>query len=297
MNTDHSKYFRFTKKSRLEKSINSLIGLIEGVSIDKSINHSEISFLKLWISEHEDVKNLHPYNEIIPLLESSISDGILTKEEHDDIIWLCKKLQSHEYFDKVTADLQRLHAVLGGVVADGHISENELIGLANWLEENDHLKTCWPYDEIESLITTVLQDKKIDDSEQDLLKAFFSEFVAVMDDRTITSPVINENQKIVGLCAICPDITFKDSVFCFTGASTKYTRNTLIATVENLGGAVSNNITKKTQYLIIGADGNPCWSYACYGRKVEKAIELRKQGFKIQIIHENDFHDAVIDNG
>lgn len=297
MNTDHSKYLHFTKKSRLEKSINSLLGLIEGVSIDKSINNSEISFLKLWISEHENVKNLHPYNEIIPLLELSISDGILTQEEHEDIIWLCKKLQSHEYFDKVTADLQRLHAVLGGIVADGYISENELSGLASWLEENDHLKTCWPYDEIESLITTVLQDKKIDDSEHELLRTFFAEFVAVMDDRTITSPVINESQKIVGLCAICPEITFKDSTFCFTGASTKYSRNTLIATVENLGGAVSNSITKKTQYLIIGADGNPCWSYACYGRKVEKAIELRKKGFKIQIIHENDFHDAVIDNG
>jgi NAD-dependent DNA ligase len=140
-----------------------------------------------------------------------------------------------------------------------------------------------------------MQDKKIDVEEQKLLKEFFSEFIAIMDDRTITSPIINENQKIVGLCAVCPEIEFDASKFCFTGASTRYTRASLIAIVEKLGGEVTNGINKQVRYLVIGADGNPCWAYACYGRKVEKAVELRKQGVKIQIIHENDFHDAVAD--
>ena len=48
-------------------------------------------------------------------------------------------------------------------------------------------------------------------------------------------------------------------------------------------------------YLVIGAEGNPCWSYACYGRKVERAVELRKEGLRIMIVHERDFHDALVD--
>ena len=54
------------------------------------------------------------------------------------------------------------------------------------------------------------------------------------------------------------------------------------------------NPTKQTDFLIIGADGNPCWAYACYGRKVEKAVHLRKQGSRLLIVHENDFWDAVV---
>lgn len=53
--------------------------------------------------------------------------------------------------------------------------------------------------------------------------------------------------------------------------------------------------SKKVDYLVIGAEGNPCWSYACYGRKVERAVELRKEGLRIMIVHERDFHDALVE--
>jgi NAD-dependent DNA ligase len=140
-----------------------------------------------------------------------------------------------------------------------------------------------------------MKDQKIDPNEQALLRAFFSEFTAVMDDRTITSPVVSEGTNVVGLCAVCPEIEFSASTFCFTGASSRYTRADLAAMVERLGGTFSQNVTKTVNYLIIGADGNPCWSYACYGRKVEKAVALRKSGIHLVLVHENDFHDAVAD--
>lgn len=57
----------------------------------------------------------------------------------------------------------------------------------------------------------------------------------------------------------------------------------------------TNNVSKSTDYLVIGAEGNPCWAYACYGRKVEAAVNLRKEGYRIILVHENDFHDAVAD--
>jgi NAD-dependent DNA ligase len=224
-----------------------------------------------------------------------MSDGMLTKDERDDIVWLCERLRSTEYYDKTTADLQRLHAILGGIVSDGVISEGELRGLSSWLQNHEHLKTCWPYDEIDSLVTAVLADGRIDEQEHKILKDFFSEFIALLDDRTIVSPSIAEAGLIVGLCSVCPDVDFMDSKFCFTGASTRYTRAMLSATVRALGGEVVPSMSAKVKYLVIGADGNPCWAYACYGRKVEKAVELRKSGVRLLIIHENDFHDAVAD--
>lgn len=295
MHKDHREYFKFTARSRLEKSINSLLGLIEGIAVDGSINDSEVGFLNLWLGEHRELQDWHPFNELLPVVEQAISDGVLTEDERQDILWLCEKLRSTDFYDATTADIQRLHAVLGGVAADGVISEAELEGLSTWLSEHEHLRACWPYDEIDSLITAVLSDKIIDEQEQKMLMAFFSEFVAILDDRTITNPHLSEGASVVGLCAVCPEISFSGSSFCFTGTSFKYSRAQFAEVVKNLGGEVVTSVSSKLNYLIIGADGNPCWAYACYGRKVEKAVELRKKGVRLILVHENDFHDAVAD--
>lgn len=303
MHTDHEPYAKFTSKARIEKSLNSLLGLVEGMVIDGAINESEVSFLNLWLKEHSGVRLLHPYSELFPVVQAAIADGVITQDEREDIVWLCEKLRSTQFFDKTTADLQRLHAILGGIASDRRVTEEELRGLSGWLEQHEHLRRCWPYDEVNSLILGVLKDRKIDEQEQAMLRSFFSEFVAVLDDRTINSPVIAESTpqtqeesfNIVGLCAVCPDIAIEGSTFCFTGASSRYSRVTLADTVQKLGGQFAPSLTKTVDYLVIGADGNPCWAYACYGRKVEKAVELRKAGLRILIVHENDFHDAVAD--
>jgi len=273
-----------------------LIGLVEGISIDGSINESEIAFLRLWLQENREVRNQHPFTELMPVVEMAIADGVLTDDERQDILWLCEKLKSTEYFDATTADLQRLHALMAGITSDGTITETELRGLSAWLADHDQLKTCWPYDEVDSLITTVLADGKIDDAEHQLLQNFLGEFVAVLDNRTIVSPKINEKTTLVGLCAVCPEIEFSGSKFCFTGASAKYSRTEFTSLVKRLGGEVVGAVSSTLNYLVIGADGNPCWAYACYGRKVEKAVELRKQGARILLVHEYDFHDAVADH-
>ncbi len=125
--------------------------------------------------------------------------------------------------------------------------------------------------------------------------SFFGEFVSILDNKTIVSPSLLEGLAIVGLCAVCPEITFSDTVFCLTGQSHKYTRCEFEELISSLGGKAANSVSKKVNYLVVGSDGNPCWAYACYGRKVEKAVELRRAGHTIVIVHENDFHDAVLD--
>lgn len=92
-----------------------------------------------------------------------------------------------------------------------------------------------------------------------------------------------------------PEIRFPGSTFCFTGASSKFKRKEFEDLILNLGGEPHKGVTTKLNYLVIGAEGNPCWAFACYGRKVEKAVELRKKGVRVVIVHENDFHDAVLD--
>lgn len=297
MQSNPRDYFKFTSKARLDKAINALIGIVEGISIDGHINTLELDYLNLWLAEHEEVRDQHPFNELVPVVTAAVADGILTEEEHADILWLCERLRSTEYYDSVTADLQRLHAIMGGIVADTRISVEELRALSDWMADHEHLKTCWPFDEVGSLITGVLADKRIDEKEHAMLHAFFGEFTELLDDRTITRAPVLHGKEVVGLCAVDPEISFLDKGFCFTGASSRFTRAEFERIVQRLGGSAHSSPSKKVHYLVIGAEGNPCWAFACYGRKVEKAIELRKAGTRVVLVHELDFHDALADQG
>lgn len=296
MNKDLQPYYFFTSKSRLDKVINSLLGIVEGITVDLKINDDEINYLAQWVKEQDEYQSQHPFNELIPVVSNALKDGMLTQDERDDIVWLCEKLRSTEYFEITTADIQRLHAIMGGIAADGIITVDELSGLSNWLSDHEHLKTCWPYDEVDSIVTAVLADKLVDEKEHNVLLDFFSEFVAIKNNRVISHLHVSTDINLQGLCAVCPEITFKNSVFCFTGTSAKHTREELHNIVTNLGGKAVNSITSSLNYLVIGSDGNPCWAYACYGRKVEMAVKLRKQGSHLLLVHENDFHDAVADS-
>jgi hypothetical protein len=296
MHPDHRPYMRFTGKSRLERSLNSLLGLIEGISIDGRVNPRELTMLRMWLEDHRDAAHFHPFNELVPVLQRAMDDGVLDQEEREDLTWHCERLRRADYFDTVTADLQRLHALVGGIAADIAISVEEMRAWSDWLQDHEHLATCWPYDEIQALTTRVLVDGRIDPSEHTMLLDFFTEFLAVLDERTVVRPMVFDGSGRIGaLCAVAPAIVFANSTFCFTGASSRYKRAEFEDVVRRFGGEPIPGVTTKLNYLVIGAEGNPCWAFACYGRKVEKAAELRRKGAKVVLVHENDFHDAVLD--
>jgi hypothetical protein len=290
---DQETYRRFMGKAEFERTFNTLIGLIEGIVIDAQINDAELGFLQAWLDDQRARAHKHPFNEIVPVLDQTIVDGVLSSGGKEDILWLCKRMTASEYLNAAAADMQRLHGLVAAIGSDGHVSVDELRGLSDWLQEHDQLKTCWPYDEIQSLVTGVLADGKIDPEEHAMLISFFGEFVSAQDNKAVTSPHVRKGATVVGLCAVSPEIRFAESVFCLTGTSHRYSRKEFQALVADLGGVAVDGVSKKVHYLVIGAEGNPCWAYSCYGRKVERAVELRREGHSIVMVHENDFHGAA----
>ncbi len=285
-----------TTRLRLEGAINSLLGLIEGISIDSSINPTEVDFLRSWLAEHADVAERHPFNELVPLVTASIADGRLSEEERLDIHWLCERLRSTNFTSSTGADLQRLSALVGGIAADGLVNEEEVRRLGEWLQCHQSLRTCWPYDEIVALVSHVLRDGKIDSDEKATLESFFAEFAAGLDDGPPNDVDAAHSQTLIGVCAVCPEISFQGSLFCFVGASKQFSHDDFHDLVSRLGGRSTTALTANVDYLVVGAEGNPCWSFACYGRTVERAIELRKSGARLALVHEFDFNDAVADS-
>ena len=291
-------YKKFMGPAMVDKAIRTLDGIVRGVGLDGKVDARELGLLREWRREHAPLAARHPLNELLPVVEEALADGVLDDEEQQDILWLCERLsEGNEYFCAVTADMQSLQGMVAGIVADGIVKEIELRQLREWMNAHEHLKGCWPYDELDSLIMAVLPDGVIDANEHEALLAFFSNFKKSDRHKIADMPLVQHDALVFGVCAACPEIEFQGRMFCFTGKSERATRDTFIQTVANLGGRASRGMTRSVNYLIVGADGNPCWAYACYGRKVEAAVKLRKEGAPLLIVHENDFWDSVMDAG
>jgi NAD-dependent DNA ligase len=90
-----------------------------------------------------------------------------------------------------------------------------------------------------------------------------------------------------------PNIVVEQRHFCFTGKPKRGPKRLLQEAVETRSGIVEKTVNRQLDYLIVGADGNECWAYSAYGRKVEAAINHRRNGAKMLIVHELDFWDAI----
>ena len=293
------KYRQFTKPAELHKAINMLRGIVAGISSSGDVSQSEIEELANWCLLHTALKDRHPFSEIIPVIEKAISDNSIDDEERQNILWLCNNFADNSsYYNIVTSSIQFLHGLIHGIMADSEISDSEIQSLTSWIDTNDYLQGTYPFDELNSLLHTILEDGEVSEDERNTLLAFCSNIVDFRDSVNLNAPDFEELRKkysVAGVCAYCPDISFDGKLFCFTGESYRATRAEMKAEVEALGGAMRPSVTTKTDYLIVGNAGNPCWAYACYGRKIEDAMNIRKDGGKVQIINETDFWDAVWD--
>jgi hypothetical protein len=294
---NNKKLIIYTAKAQADKAISSLKGILIGIRMDFDINTKEINELQKWVLAHKNLINKNPFNEFINVIELLISKKTPTIESIEDLFWLCERYETDNFFyNKVTADLQTLQGICHGILADGIINDKEIYDLDIWLENNEHLNTYYPYDEIRSLILSIVKDHKIDEEEKLMLKAYFNQFVKLYNKET--SEQIKEdtlNLTITGICTSEPNITIENKTFCITGILTRANREELKKDIINFGGKVTDNVSLKTDYLIVGDNGNPAWAYSCYGRKVEKALSLRKDGHNIMLIHEYDFFDFIDD--
>ncbi|MDC9721463.1 MAG: BRCT domain-containing protein [Urechidicola sp.] len=286
-----------TSRARADKAISSLKGILIGINSDQEVNQEEINELQKWASSHKELINRNPFKEFMTIIEETVSNNIPATETIEDLFWLCQKYENDNfYYNGVTSDLQILHGICHGILADGVIDDKEVRDLEKWLEENTHLSTYYPYDEIRSLILSIVSDGKIDEEEKLVLKAYLNQFVN-LENKEIEEQINRETNdiNISGHCTSDPEIELDGKTFCITGVLKSGNRASLEKTISDLGGIPTKTLTKKTDYLIVGDNGNQAWAFACYGRKVEKALDLRKNGHKISLIHEFDFMDAIED--
>jgi DNA polymerase-3 subunit epsilon len=82
----------------------------------------------------------------------------------------------------------------------------------------------------------------------------------------------------------------------FTGTLSKMVRQDAMQLVINLGGMCTDNVNKKTDYLVIGIQDYSRFTDGKKSRKLRKAEELIKIEHEVEIISENNFYDLVLED-
>jgi len=90
-----------------------------------------------------------------------------------------------------------------------------------------------------------------------------------------------------------PKIVFKGKKFCFSGKFDFGQRKSCVAAIEARGGEFSKNVAVGLDYLVIGTQGNPSWVRENYGRKIEKAILLRREQGRPSIVSEGHWLKSI----
>ncbi len=270
-----------------------LEGILTGIRADGAIGQQEFARVERWLSENEQHALVYPFSEIAVHLRQALRDGVITLDECDDLLFVVQKLtNANPYFDGLRTGTQVLMGLLAGVSADGMLSDAEVKALSQWVEDWSHLQGVWPFDECNSIVTKMLATGKVNEYRDylfDLVRQF--PVAGQLDEETGELPPL----LIKGICAVDPSITFLNSQFVFTGESSRADRSALEDLVIQRGGTPWPRVTADTSYLIVCDYGSPFWAFACYGRKVEQAYNLRKKGHGVLIVHELDFWDALAD--
>lgn len=186
--------------------------------------------------------------------------------------------------------IDEFQGILYGVLADDVLLHSEVDFVVQWLETNRDLRLEWPLCAVREAIVLALEDGVLDQGEIEGLKDLF---------RRIVPPLTGE----VG--AQIPAAPWDDDEFVtLEGSKIVISGEFILSHTEGVkdilrifGAKPMTNVSKKTDYLIVGSIGNEAWKHGRFGTKISTATRIRNEGGKIRIVTEEALHNTLVDLG
>jgi NAD-dependent DNA ligase len=170
--------------------------------------------------------------------------------------------------------------IVHGIIADGTVNQTEVEYLQKWLAARAHVTSNPIVSVLQRRIEQVVADRIVDVDEARELMATLSAFAG----GDFESGELTKSTSLP-LCNPAPTMNFSGAAICFTGTFAFGSRKECEAAVARRG-AVPCSLTAKTRYLVIGIYATESWSQSAFGRKIERAVEMRSEGRPINIVGE-----------
>lgn len=274
-----SEAFSFTREK--ERALHGLKGILSGIVADKRLNEKEFLFLDAWLkSQHylaEDADVLNILSRVGDILEDGQISGeeLQQMQDHIEDIATNKDLPA---LDRV-AQMDELLGFVTGVASDGVLNDDEINAMSEWLRRNAAIHDIWPATIIGNRLALILEDGIITDEERtDLLKVIKR---VTGKEPEITYEVSTEvwDDKVESL-------KLEGAIYCLTGDFVSGDRESIDMMLKCLGAKTSTSVNRNVDYLVIGTLASRDWLYTSHGRKIEKALLLKREGSEIAVITE-----------
>ncbi len=284
-----SQAFSFSKEK--SRAVHGLKGILIGVVADQKLNEKELLFLDVWLKSQQYLADDQDVLEILAMVGSILADGFISpialtrvQEKIEAQITQMKDFQ-----DDRVAGVEELLGFLSGIAADGTLNDKEVSALSAWLDSNQLIRDRWPASVVVNRVATILEDGIITNEErQDLMRII---------QQVAGTPANPEELSLEASTEVWADpvdeIKVAGSVFCLTGDFVSGERSVVNEKLRLLGGETSPNVNKKVDYLVIGTLASRNWLYTSHGRKIEKALHLKRKGLGIKTITERSLLKLV----
>ncbi len=195
-----------------------------------------------------------------------------------------RRLGEHRRFEQGLAEMLGL---VRGVIADGIVSEDEARNLARWTRENADIATRWPANLLARRLEQIFRDGRLDARERRYMASVLGQLTenpvglgfALATDLPVDRPE--------------PEVVFEGRIFVFAGEMAYGPRRACEREVVELGGECERSVTRRTDYLVIGALSAADWAQEGFGTMVDEVVQYRARGVPIAIISEQRWAEAL----
>lgn len=110
MNNERAKQKVFEQRL-ITKSLQTLMGIVNGLVCDDELTDAEIKYLATWLLEHEEISKLYPVNVIHRRVREVLSDNKITADERDKLLKEFKVLTGNDFTNTGSALPEHIQSV------------------------------------------------------------------------------------------------------------------------------------------------------------------------------------------
>ena len=200
------------------------------------------------------------------------------------------EIQEFLRFNRKSVDDRLVDTLVGlamGITADGVVTLEEAEGLRAWLIRNRGHTSNPIIENLYEKVETIFADGVMDTEEA---KELFSVLSGYSGGEHAPGEV---SKPYLPLDDPAPKLIVEENSFVLTGTFAYGTRRECEREITVREGTVKEAISMKTDYLVIGSYVTSSWIHETYGRKIERAMELRNEGRGVKIVSEIHWAESL----
>ena len=171
------------------------------------------------------------------------------------------------------------------MLVDGVVTDDEVRALDQFLERNPDLKGAFPGDVLYRRIRPMIVARSIDPQELHELRALLEDTIG---ERSGVHDIGAQASSTLPLTDPPPKpLKFEGVCYVVTGAFIYGARKAVTQAIAVRGGICEDGVTRRTDVLLVGSLASRDWKHSSFGRKIQKAIEIQREGKRLVIVAED----------